>query len=170
MGEVHLISLRKVGGLPLGHRTQTTHHLKLVPHGSTYEIGQAVTDFAHLQTVLIDRIAATACLAVAVVVGDEYKGAVGVDGANGVAEPQIVVFESHRIEVVAVGIVDADAKDNQIGPQQLQVARQGTLEIVRHRSAIDPDRVVGDAVVAAAQIDSCERETLPLGAGQHNVE
>ncbi len=101
------------------------------------DAGQAVAHIAHLQAVGVDGVAFAASMEVAVVIGDEYEGAIGVDVADGVAEGEIVVFESHRVEVFAMGIVDAYAEDNEVGVDKPEVVGEVAFEVVGDSGAVD---------------------------------
>ena len=135
------VLLCKTGFLPFLHGSESAHNLELVPDGTAGQRRQAVEHLAGEGTVGVDRIAA-ADFAVAVVVGHKDEGALGIDLADRVAQGQIVVFEGNGVEILLVGIVDADAEDDEVGSQQPQIVGEGALQVVGDGGAVHADGMV----------------------------
>ena len=107
-GEVYFVLLRQLRFLPFLHGFEASHYLELVPYGAASLLCQSIAYLLYLQPVAVDTVAAAASLAVAVVVGDEYKGTLGIDVAYRVAQSQVVVLELNRIEVGAMSVVNVN--------------------------------------------------------------
>ena len=69
-----------------------------------------------------------------------------------------------------MGVVDADAEDDEVGTDKAQVVGEGAFEVVRHRCTVDADGVVGDAGVAAVEQHAGEGELLTLLTGDDDVD
>ena len=124
-------------------------------------MGEAIEYLACQLAVGVDGILAAAGFAERVVVGDEYEGAVGVGGADGVDELEVVLPEGGGVEVGGHGVVDADAEDDEVGVEHAQVAHEmGAAQVVGHGGTVDADGAVGDARVAVAEVEPREGELL----------
>lgn len=169
-GKMDFVTLCKSGLLPFLHRPEPAHDFKLVPYGTTSKVCQTIAHIADLQPIAVDRITAPPGFAITVVIGNKYERTTGIDSTDGIAETEIVVLKRHRIETIAVGIINTDTENDQIGTYQFEVAGQRTFKKVGDRSPIDTDRIIYDSGIAAAQIDSCECEYLPGRTRDYDVE
>ncbi len=169
-GEMHLVALGETSFLPLFHRLESTHDFELVPDGTVGQSGQAVENVASKRTVCVDSITLTTGFTIAVVIGHEDKSALGVDLSDRIAKSQIVVFKEDCVKRLLVGVVNADAENDQIGAKETQITGELALEIVGNSGTVDTDGVIAETGLTVSKTAASEGEGLPLDTGEDNVE
>ena len=69
-----------------------------------------------------------------------------------------------------MGVVDADAENDQIGAKETQITCELALEIVGNSGTVDTDGVIAETGLTVSKTDASEGEGLPLDTGEDNVE
>ena len=82
VSEMDLVSARQSGLLPLFHRLKPAHNVEKVPKATPIFAAQAEERLPRLQTISVDGVNPPSHPLVAVIVGDEDKGAIWVDRLN----------------------------------------------------------------------------------------
>ena len=98
-------------------------------------------------------------LAIAVVVGHEEYGAVGVDALDDLDELVVVPLEILHLKVFVRRVVDADAEDDEVGTDEVEVALEVVAAQVRgYSSSVDAHAMYTDAWHAVFKQHACEGE------------
>lgn len=111
--EMNAVTLAKAVFCPCFHRIEAAHNRELIPNHAARLLCDAVKCFADKRTILVDVEFAFSAF-VAVVVGDEYEGAVGANGTYGINKSKVALAEDGGVVVRASGIVNAYAKDDEV--------------------------------------------------------
>ena len=137
-GEVYTVGAHQPLAAPQGGRARTAHDMVLVPYGTASLGCQFFECLGHACRVGVGTLAVPSPkVEQAVVVGHEKQGAMRVRGFEQGDKFAVMRLELFRVEFLRryVGIVDADAENGKVRPDEFQVSGQV--------AATQPGRYVG---------------------------
>ena len=161
-----MVAVHEVGVHPSVAAAEASHDAELVPDGSVAFACQLHHGLLHLLRVAVQYASLPAGPQPAVVVRDEEEADLGICLAYLVHEAAVGSLESLGIELRRrhVGIVDADAEDDEVGRTELRelFRQQFAAEPRRYAGTVHAALAVGDALCAFWE-DAAQDESSAVG-------